>query len=1296
MTDFRDETIYFVMTTRFYDGDTSNNVQCWDAQNLNTDDPPWRGDFKGLIQKLDYIKALGFTAIWITPVVENASGYDYHGYHAVNFEKVDSRYESDDCTYQDLIDAVHAKGMKIIQDVVFNHTGNWGEENLYPMFTKDENADLSDVSCMIRNMDMEWASDYDTFLPENQRGTYQLRDRLKLMNADSDAGKKYDINDIYHHFGFVGSSFEQPIVQYGSIHYADCMDLNTENPQVYHYLVDAYSQYIRMGVDAFRIDTVKHLSRLTFNEAFNQQLNDVYNEVHGTTGEGNFYMFGEVCTRWRGTWNSNIPSISSPFYTWKETKEYAWDDSETAAATATNNASAMQHYQDNASNVEAQPTSNNVYLNGNEYHAPDYSQASGLNVIDFPMHWAFKTAGEAYQQALAEDPYYNDSSFNVTYVDSHDYAPDNAPENKRYEGSQAQWAENLNLMFTFRGIPCIYYGSEIEFQKGCVIDPGPQTALAETGRAYFGDLIEGSVDVVDFAKYTNATGAMADTLNHPLSLHIQRLNRLRAAIPALRKGQYSTNGCNGSFAYKRRYTDATTDSFALIALSSDATFNNIPNGTYTDAITGDVKTVANGTLSTSGIKGQGDLRVYVLDTALTKAPGMIEGFSDYMSGGKDVVIEVKEPTGISLDKTSADLDLGGTERFTATVLPSDATNKTVSWSSSNPSVATVSSNGLVTAKGEGTATIYAATSNAAAADYDKQSGLVATATITVKASGILVTSVTLNPSSVTLETGDTAQINAAIAPANASPQYTALSWSSSDTAVARVNNEGLVTAVKPGTATITAITVSGVSAKVDVEVTGKTVIIYGNAIYFEKPSGWGGNINAYFWSEDGSGWKNAGWPGTAMILTDEENGIYGMEWPEGKENAAIKVIFNDGGNQTADLDAVINGYFNQNGYVKTVPVNEKPSDANIQVAFADSSTVYTYDGTQQKPEVIVTNNGIKLSEGKDYVVNYKNNVNACDKTAGASAPTVTVTGKGTYADAVIERNSLTFTIQQKSLDADGVTVAVKTQEAVYTGERIEPEVTVTDTKGVITADDYEVTYSNNIRVGTAKVTVAGRGNYTGTVEKSFKIVKQNLPPNAPQTKMSVSVELGKLSAVALPENWRWSQVDENKSIQLGENFTATAVYIGNDQDNYEKLTVQVTIIGINCEHKEESKREIRNKIAPTCTEAGYSGDTYCTVCQTKLSDGEILEAVGHKWNGKPAIDKAATCTEAGSRSIHCSVCDAVKAGSTEAVPALGHTGGTATCSQLALCNRCHKKYGGLDADNHVHTCLLYTSPSPRD
>ena len=74
-TDLREDSIYFVITTRFYDGDKDNNVHCWDDGQANNpdDDPAWRGDFKGLIEKLDYIKALGFTAVWIiqrlTPVM---------------------------------------------------------------------------------------------------------------------------------------------------------------------------------------------------------------------------------------------------------------------------------------------------------------------------------------------------------------------------------------------------------------------------------------------------------------------------------------------------------------------------------------------------------------------------------------------------------------------------------------------------------------------------------------------------------------------------------------------------------------------------------------------------------------------------------------------------------------------------------------------------------------------------------------------------------------------------------------------------------------------------------------------------------------------------------------------------------------------------------------------------------------------------------------------------------------------------------------------------------------------------
>ncbi|MGG4215900.1 alpha-amylase family glycosyl hydrolase [Paenibacillus sp. FSL L8-0638] len=585
--DFREDTIYFVITSRFYDGDPSNNVHAWDdgkARNPDSD-PAWRGDFKGLIQKLDYIKALGFSAIWITPVVQNASGYDYHGYHALNFAKVDPRYESAGASYQDLINAAHAKGLKVIQDIVVNHTGNFGEENLYPMFKKDP-AKPDTANNLVKTTD-KLPPNYDTMTPDQQ---YQAR--LALMKNEGTN------NNIYHTEKSL--SWESYTVQTGQIA-GDCVDLNTENPAVNKYLIDTYNHYIDMGVDAFRVDTVKHVSRYIFNK--------YYIPAWKTRGGSDFYIFGEVATRYRDVWNSGIPAISTPFYTWKSSKSYPGDGKNDYAS---NKASVEQEWADN-STTAGQPTSNNALLNGNTYHTPDYSMKSGMDVIDFPMHWAFKTAHEAFNMRSG-DQYYNDATWNVTYVDSHDYAPDQAPENQRFAGTQDTWAENLDLMFTFRGIPAIFYGSEIEFQKGATIDTGPNAPLSKTGRAYFGDHVEGNVTVQDYGKYTNATGTLAESLNHPLAKHIRQLNLIRRAVPALQKGQYSTENVSGNLAFKRRYTDSAKgiDSFALVTISGNATFTGIPNGTYVDAVTGDSKTVTDGKITLT-CSGKGNARVYVLN-----------------------------------------------------------------------------------------------------------------------------------------------------------------------------------------------------------------------------------------------------------------------------------------------------------------------------------------------------------------------------------------------------------------------------------------------------------------------------------------------------------------------------------------------------------------------------------------------------------------------------------------------------------------------------------------------------------
>lgn len=655
-SDMREETIYFVITTRFYDGDTGNNVHCWeDAKANNPDsDPAWRGDFKGLIEKLDYIKALGFSAIWITPVVTNGSGYDYHGYHAFDFSTVDVRYESEGATYQDLINAAHAKGMKIVQDVVFQHTGNFGEATFEPLFDKVYNSvqDLGNIeTSMIPNEKL--LSEYGLSSAEEyyaQQPGIQHSQRLKLLKgidpdkSNSNLGgtyegfvkaaeydkqqperisqsDKYNKNNYYHTGYWRNSNFDDYASKYFQIA-GDCVDLNTENPEVAEKLVDIYSNYIGMGVDAFRVDTLRHISRLSLNTMFNDQLNAV--------GGESFYMFGECCTRYNGVWYRGMASESAPFYTWAEsddsyTSKWNWEN--TPDAVGENINLTLDHWVNNYHPSE-QPTSDNTFLNGNDYHEPDYTEASGMGVIDFPMHWEFKSASGAFGVAKSSDKYYNDATWNVVYVDSHDYGPGTFD---RFDGGTQAWAENMCLMFTFRGIPCLYYGSEVEFQKGVKIDDGTNTPLSKTGRAYFGDYLEGNVTATDFGEYT-ANGTIADTLNSTLSQHLIKLNKIRRAVPALQKGQYSVDGVTGDMSFKRGYTnpDSGEKSFVCVAVTNAATFKNIPNGKYIDAVTGDVKDVTNGTLSISA-SGKGNCRVYVLSSnGYTGIDGKIGDTTTYL------------------------------------------------------------------------------------------------------------------------------------------------------------------------------------------------------------------------------------------------------------------------------------------------------------------------------------------------------------------------------------------------------------------------------------------------------------------------------------------------------------------------------------------------------------------------------------------------------------------------------------------------------------------------------------------
>ena len=178
-------------------------------------------------------------------------------------------------------------------------------------------------------------------------------------------------------------------------------------------------------------------------------------------------------------------------------------------------------------------------------------------------------------------------------------------------------------------------------------------------------------------------------------------------------------------------------------------------------------------------------------------------------------VETVAVTGVTLDKSELTLEAGRTVTLTATVAPADATDKSVTWASSNESVATVSANGKVTAVAEGAATITVKTADG---------GFTKTCTVTVTpgtTQPLPVTAVTLDKEKLALEVGGEATLVATVTPDNADDKT--VTWTSSDSNIASVDENGKVTAVAAGTATITA-TAGNQTATCEVTVTEKTSV----------------------------------------------------------------------------------------------------------------------------------------------------------------------------------------------------------------------------------------------------------------------------------------------------------------------------------------------------------------------------------------------------------------------------------------------------------------------------------------
>ena len=574
-TDFREETIYFLITTRFYDGDPSNNFFCRDRIKFNrqtgeAEDPHWRGDFKGLIQRLDYIRDLGFSAIWITPPIDNRSGLDYHGYHGYDWTRIDPRLESPDASYQDLIDALHARGMKLIQDVVVNHSCQFGIRGkvwvdhlpikyYVPQGSEQGRVDHGPYQGNLGNYAWPNRDDIDNpVAPDWHRERHggDPEGRLPLVDPKTgetvpkpgyNPGRFFGVDagaldpDWYHQDGFIcGGDWESQYPLQHKHMAGDCLDLATERQNVKDYIIGSINRYLDMGVDALRIDTVKHVERDNLLEYINAW------KAH----KPGLFVFGENLVKGYG-WGDmgggdNGPS---PIRPWWYTRL------------------------------------------GHDPRDPNSGGDSGFAVLDFGLFSTFRDnlsrgSFEGVARVLEMDWIYGNPTTLVTFLQNHDVGPDN-DFRFRFKGEQWMAAAAYNLLWTARGIPCLYYGEEIEFMKGAPQDViGNDDTLDTTGRAYFGDYLSDE--------------QIANTQNHPLYRHIQRLNQIRRRFPALQKAPMSqVNEWGGGISFVRDYPQQ--DSYVVVGLAiggdQDITVSDIRNGTYCDAVTGNSVNVTNGSLN---------------------------------------------------------------------------------------------------------------------------------------------------------------------------------------------------------------------------------------------------------------------------------------------------------------------------------------------------------------------------------------------------------------------------------------------------------------------------------------------------------------------------------------------------------------------------------------------------------------------------------------------------------------------------------------------------------------------------
>ncbi|MFI6102604.1 pullulanase-type alpha-1,6-glucosidase [Streptomyces sp. NPDC051310] len=511
--DLTREQFYFVLPDRFANGDARNDRGGLTGSRLATGyDPADKGfyqggDLKGLTEKLDYIKGLGTTALWMAPIFKNrpvqGGGKDasagYHGYWITDFTQVDPHFGTNE-DLEKLIDKAHAKGMKVFFDVITNHTADVIDyrEKSYDYLSKGAFPYLTRDGVPFDDSDH---ADGTAPFPRTDLGTFPRTPVVPAGQKDVKVPSWLNDPAMYHNRG--DSTFAGESSTHGD--FAGLDDLWTERPEVVEGMEKIYQRWVRdFDIDGFRIDTVKHV-----NKEFWTQWATALDAYAAKRGRDDFFMFGEVY--------SADPAFTSQYV--REGRLDATLDFPFQAA-----------------------------VRG---YASQGGSAAQLG----------RLFGDDYRYTTDKANAYE----SVTFLGNHDmgrFGTFLAQDNARADDAELVRRYRLanELMFLSRGNPVVYSGDEQGFTGAGGDKDARQPLFASRIADYLDDDQLGT-------DRTHASPAY-DT-GHPLYRQIARLAALRKAHPALADGihteRYAADG-QGVYAFSR--TDTSSRSEYLVAVNN--------------------------------------------------------------------------------------------------------------------------------------------------------------------------------------------------------------------------------------------------------------------------------------------------------------------------------------------------------------------------------------------------------------------------------------------------------------------------------------------------------------------------------------------------------------------------------------------------------------------------------------------------------------------------------------------------------------------------------------------------------